>query len=43
MHRRHFLASLGVATAQQAIFGAEKPDYTLQIAPASIEIALARW
>jgi FtsP/CotA-like multicopper oxidase with cupredoxin domain len=37
--RRHFLASLGAAVAQRAVFGAEKPDFTLHIAPANIEIA----
>lgn len=39
MHRRHFLASLGAAVAETAVLGSEKPDFTLRIASASIEIA----
>jgi FtsP/CotA-like multicopper oxidase with cupredoxin domain len=41
MHRRHFLASLGAAAVPATLFGqlVPKADFTLRIAPASIEIA----
>jgi len=38
MNRRHFLASLGVA-AIPSLRAADKPDFTLHIAPVSFEIA----
>ncbi len=38
MHRRHFLASLGLA-AIPSLRAADKADFTLHIAPASFEIA----
>jgi FtsP/CotA-like multicopper oxidase with cupredoxin domain len=42
MHRRHFLASLGAAAVPATLFGQSLPpkaDFTLRIAPASVEIA----
>jgi FtsP/CotA-like multicopper oxidase with cupredoxin domain len=42
MHRRHFLASLGAAAIPARLFGQAPPakvDFTLHIAPASVEIA----
>ena len=39
MLRRYFLASLAAAAIPSAIRGADKPDFTLHIAPASFEIA----
>jgi FtsP/CotA-like multicopper oxidase with cupredoxin domain len=39
MHRRHFLASLAAAAIPHAARGADKPDFTLRIAPMSFEIA----
>jgi FtsP/CotA-like multicopper oxidase with cupredoxin domain len=39
MHRRHFLATLAAAAIRPAARGADKPDFTLHIAPASFEIA----
>lgn len=39
MHRRQFLASLGAATVHTALRAADKPDFTLHIAPLEFEIA----
>lgn len=39
MHRREFLASLGAATVHTALRAADKPDFTLHIAPTTFEIA----
>ena len=39
MHRRHFLASLAAAAIPSVTRGADRPDFTLRIAPASLEIA----
>ncbi len=39
MHRRQFLASLGATTVYTALRAADKPDFTLHIAPLEFEIA----
>ncbi len=39
MLRRHFLASLAAAAIPSSIRGADKPDFTLHIAPTTFEIA----
>jgi FtsP/CotA-like multicopper oxidase with cupredoxin domain len=39
MQRRHFLASLAAAAIPSATRGADKPDFSLRIAPTSFEIA----